>query len=273
MKMARERSFRTIANDGLTAPRLSAALEARFVAFVRPNPGGAQLFDRGNAGGLWVETFLAPRLRCVVRWKKGRRLIDPWGDERKARESARDKRHRDHRWLRDSHTGAERKVGVVALPANHPAHAQPRWLVGARPGKGRDHWYLTSEVIGTVRMPGRWCWLMPGADTSSKPGPGTQVNCQWEARAYYSNQTSRDDRTTKTRSPQSHASESHVFAPVAPVRVMFRHRGKPPRSRIGGEMLSQASHDAAPRTRKHHGRHTSECAPLSDIRNLVGVLR
>ncbi len=71
---------------------------------------------------------------------------------------------------------------------------------------------------------------------------------------------------------QGHASESHVFAPVTPVRVTVRHRGKPPRSRIGGEMLSQASHDAAPLTRKHHGQDTSEYVPLSDIRNLVGVL-
>ncbi len=35
---------------------------------------------------------------------------------------------------------------------------------------------------------------------------------------------------------KSHASESHVFAPVAPVRVTVRNWGKPSRSRIGGEM-------------------------------------
>ncbi len=69
-----------------------------------------------------------------------------------------------------------------------------------------------------------------------------------------------------------HASESHVFAPVAPVRVTVRHRGKPPRSRIGGEMLSRASHDAAPLTHKHHRRDTSEYVPVSEIRNLVVVL-
>ncbi len=71
---------------------------------------------------------------------------------------------------------------------------------------------------------------------------------------------------------QGHASESHGFAPVAPVRVTVRRRGKPPRSHIGGEMLSHASHDAAPPTHKYHGRDTSEYAPVSEMRNLVGVL-
>jgi hypothetical protein len=109
------------------------------------------LFDRGYASGPWVETFLALRLRFVLRWKKGQQLLDPWGDSRKAWEIARGKRSWDHRWLRDSHTGVERKVGIVAFPVNHPAHAQPLWLVVARPGKGHEPWYLlTSEVIVTV---------------------------------------------------------------------------------------------------------------------------
>jgi hypothetical protein len=109
------------------------------------------LFDRGYASGPWVETFLALRLRFVLRWKKGQHLLDPWGESRKAWEIARGKRSWNHRWLRDSHTGVERKVGIVAFPVNHPAHAQPLWLVVARPGKSQEPWYLlTSEMIVTV---------------------------------------------------------------------------------------------------------------------------
>ncbi|NTV99832.1 MAG: transposase [Oscillochloris sp.] len=109
------------------------------------------LFDRGFASEGWVATFLVLRLRFVLRWKKGQQLLDNWGDRRKAWEIARGKRSVDHRWLRDSHTGERRKVGIVALPVNHPSHAQPLWLVVARTGKGREPWYLlTSEVMVTV---------------------------------------------------------------------------------------------------------------------------
>lgn len=109
------------------------------------------LFDRGFASGPWVETFLALGLRFVLRWKKGQQLVDNWGESRKAWEIARGKRSVDQRWLRDSHTGVRRKVGIVAIPVNHPSHAQPLWLVVARTGKGQEPWYLlTSEVIRTV---------------------------------------------------------------------------------------------------------------------------
>jgi hypothetical protein len=109
------------------------------------------LFDRGYASGPWVETFLALRLRFVLRWKKGQQLLDPWGESRKAWEIARGKRSWGYRFLRDSHSGEERKVGIVALMVNHPSHAQPLWLVVARPGKGQEPWYLlTSEMIVTV---------------------------------------------------------------------------------------------------------------------------
>lgn len=109
------------------------------------------VFDRGFASGPWLQTLLASELRFVLRWKKRQTLLDGWGEQRKAWEIARGKRSWSYRQLRDTHTGEQRKVGIVALPVNHPAHAQPLWLVVARPGKGHEPWYLlTSDVIHTA---------------------------------------------------------------------------------------------------------------------------
>lgn len=109
------------------------------------------VFDRGYASGPWLVQLLERELRFVLRWKKGQKLLDSWGEERKAWEIARGKRSWSYRQLRDTRTGEQRKVGVVAMPVNHPSHAQPLWLVVARPGKGHEPWYLlTSDVIHTA---------------------------------------------------------------------------------------------------------------------------
>ena len=109
------------------------------------------VFDRGFASAPWICRFLQRELRFVLRWKKRQKLLDGWGELRKAWEIARGKRSQDYRWLRESHTGLTRKVGIVALPVTHPSHAQPLWLVVARPGKGHEPWYLlTSDVIRTT---------------------------------------------------------------------------------------------------------------------------
>jgi hypothetical protein len=108
-------------------------------------------FDRGFASGPWLSTLLENELRFVLRWKKGQKLLDGWAEERKAWEIARVKRSWSYRWLRDTRTGEQRKVGMVALAVNHPSHAQPLWLVVARPGNGQEPWYLlTSELIRTA---------------------------------------------------------------------------------------------------------------------------
>jgi hypothetical protein len=108
------------------------------------------VFDRGFASAPWLCRFVERELRFVLRWKKRQKLLDGWGELRKAWQVARGKRSQDYRWLRESHTGQLRKVGIVALPVTHPCNAQPLWLVVARPGKGREPWYLlTSDVIRT----------------------------------------------------------------------------------------------------------------------------
>lgn len=109
------------------------------------------VFDRGFANGPWLHTLLSHDLRFVLRWKKRQKLLDGWAELRKAWEIARGKRTWSERMLRDTQSGKQHKVGIVALSVNHPSHAQPLWLVVARVGKGREPWYLlTSDVIRTA---------------------------------------------------------------------------------------------------------------------------
>jgi hypothetical protein len=109
------------------------------------------VWDRGFASGPWLCLMLEANIRFVLRWKKRNKLLDPWGEARKAWEITRGKRSWEYRYLRDTHTGERHKVGVVAVCVTHPAHPQPLWLVVARPGRHFEPWYLlTSEPIRTA---------------------------------------------------------------------------------------------------------------------------
>lgn len=108
------------------------------------------IFDRGFASAAWIQTFVQHDIRFVLRWKKGHKLLDSWGEARKAWEITRGKRSQEYRWLRDSQSGQVRKVGILAVPVTHPSEPQPLWLVVARPGKGHEPWYLlTSDVVAS----------------------------------------------------------------------------------------------------------------------------
>jgi hypothetical protein len=115
---------------------------------------GAQVlhvWDRGYAGSPWVQAALTAKLRFVVRWKKGNKLLDNWGEARKAWEIARGKRAQGYRHLRDPRTKQVIKVGIVVVPVTLVDHPQPLWLVVARLGQGREPWYLlTNEEIHTL---------------------------------------------------------------------------------------------------------------------------
>jgi hypothetical protein len=109
------------------------------------------IWDRGYAGSAWLQAALSAQLRFIVRWKKGNKLLDNWGEARKAGAIGRGKRSIDYRWLRDTRSKELIKVGVVAVPVTLLEHAQPLWLVLVRLGKGREPWYLlTNEPIGTL---------------------------------------------------------------------------------------------------------------------------
>jgi Transposase DDE domain len=109
------------------------------------------VWDRGYAGSPWVQAAITATVRFVVRWKKGNKLLDNWGEARKAWEIARGKRSIEYRMLRDPRTKQLIKVGVVVIPVTLVGHPQPLWLVVARLGGGREPWYLlTNDPIHTL---------------------------------------------------------------------------------------------------------------------------
>jgi DDE family transposase len=109
------------------------------------------IWDRGYCGSGWIQAALSANVRFVVRWKKGNKLLDNWGEERKAGAIGRGKRSQSYRMLRDTRTKELIKVGVVVIPVTLLDHPQPLWLVIARLGKGREPWYLlTADPVHTL---------------------------------------------------------------------------------------------------------------------------
>src|SRR5437660_4449062 len=109
------------------------------------------VFDRGYGNGPWLWQLWRYLLRFVVRWKKGNKLIDAGGQERKAWEIARGKRAwGEARLLWDTHCRVYRSTRVLAFPVRHPEYRGQLWLVVVRQGKGREPWYLlTNEPVET----------------------------------------------------------------------------------------------------------------------------
>lgn len=112
------------------------------------------VFDRGYGNGPWLWRLWMCRVRFVVRWKKGNKLIDASGQERKAWEIARGKRPwGGARLLWDTHFRVYRSTRVLALPVRHPEYQGQLWLVVVRQGKGREPWYLlTDEPVETAEQ-------------------------------------------------------------------------------------------------------------------------
>jgi hypothetical protein len=103
------------------------------------------IWDRGYASAPWLIPALEANVRFVLRWKKGQMLLNRDGDAAKAWEIARGKRTWSTQPIYDTHTRQMRRYGVVAMNVTHPAHARPLWLVVARPGQGREPWYLLTS--------------------------------------------------------------------------------------------------------------------------------
>jgi Transposase DDE domain len=112
------------------------------------------VFDRGYGTGPWLWHLGVSRVRFVVRWKKGNKLIDASGQERKAWEIARGKRAwGEAKLLWDTHFRVYRSTRVLALPVRHPEYHGQLWLVVVRQGKGREPWYLlTNEPVETAEQ-------------------------------------------------------------------------------------------------------------------------
>ena len=89
-------------------------------------------------------------VRFVMRWPKHYELLDELGQEFPAWQMTRGKRSWEHRQLWDARRRCYRKTGVIAVPVMDKTYQQPLWLVVARPGSGREPWYLlTNEPIRT----------------------------------------------------------------------------------------------------------------------------
>ena len=113
--------------------------------------------------------MLETDLRFVLRWPKRYRLLDNWGELRKAWEIARGKRSWSTRQLYDVRSGTRQTIGVLAIAVAHPEHARPLWLVVARSKHGREPWYLlTSDVIGTPED--AWAVVLAYARRSPQSG-------------------------------------------------------------------------------------------------------
>jgi len=109
------------------------------------------VWDRGFAGSPWLTSAYVHAVRFVLRWPKQYRLIDELGRPRKAWEITRGKRSLDHRLIWDARRRCQRKTGLVFVPVFDPTFQLPLTLVVARPGKGREPWYLlTNEPVRSV---------------------------------------------------------------------------------------------------------------------------
>jgi hypothetical protein len=106
------------------------------------------VWDRGFAGAPWLSMAYVHAVRFVLRWPKHYHLVDELGCERKAWEITRGKRSLDHRLIWDARRRCQRKTGLVFVPVFDKTLYQPLTLVVARPGKGREPWYLlTNEPV------------------------------------------------------------------------------------------------------------------------------
>lgn len=109
------------------------------------------VFDRGFAGGPWLQLAFFYLIRFVMRWPRSYTLIDEEGVQKKAWQITRGKRSWQQREVWDAKQRRYRSTGVVAAPVRHPLYPGPLWLVVSRPGKGREPWYLlTSEPALTA---------------------------------------------------------------------------------------------------------------------------
>jgi len=116
-------------------------------------PRVRHLFDRGYAGSPWLGALLGFDLRFVLRWPKRLYLCDKNGKPQNAWKIARGKRSWEKRLVWDARKRVYGPVGVLALPVTHPDYPDHcLWLVVARPGGGRQPWYLlTNERIETAQ--------------------------------------------------------------------------------------------------------------------------
>jgi hypothetical protein len=106
------------------------------------------LFDRGYAGGPWLEMMWRYQVHFLIRWKKGHHFRDENGEEKSLGQIGKGKRSWGHRMIWDERDKKERKTGVVAVRVRHASYPMDLWVVIVR--RGGEPWYLvTNRCIET----------------------------------------------------------------------------------------------------------------------------
>jgi hypothetical protein len=104
------------------------------------------VFDRGYASRRWLEALQEAEVRFLIRWQKGHVVFNEQGQERKVWQLTRGKRPQERREVYDARLHQDRLMGINVLSSRHPGYAAPLWLVVARPGEGREPWYLVTNT-------------------------------------------------------------------------------------------------------------------------------
>lgn len=106
------------------------------------------LFDRGYAGGPWLEVMWRYQVHFLIRWKKGHHFFDEKGEEKSLSQIGKLKRSWGYRMIWDERKKEERKTGIVAVRVRHASYAGDLWVVIVR--RGGEPWYLlTNQCIET----------------------------------------------------------------------------------------------------------------------------
>jgi hypothetical protein len=106
------------------------------------------IFDRGYAGGPWLEVMWRYQLHFLIRWKKGHHVLDEHGQEKSLGQMGKQKRSWGHRMIWDERNRRLCQTGIVAVQVRHPSDLRALWVVLVR--RAGEPWYLvTTRCIET----------------------------------------------------------------------------------------------------------------------------
>jgi len=126
--------------------RLTLQTELLGQAIAAFGTGLWHVFDRGYAGSRWLGELLEHHASFVMRWPKRYHLLDAKG-KRSAWRMATGKPTQVRRPVWDARRQQWRTGAALALAVHHPDYeGQPLWLVVSRLGRGREPWYLLTNL-------------------------------------------------------------------------------------------------------------------------------
>jgi len=110
------------------------------------------IFDRGWAGGPWLQTLCHYHMRFIERWRTDYVLLDGQGKPRKAWQLVQGKRVQVCAKLWNAHQRKMVPIGWLCVPVGHAEVPGARlFLIVVRSTAWRDPWYLlTNEPIETL---------------------------------------------------------------------------------------------------------------------------